>query len=394
MTSSSCRVAIVGAVVLLCGLIVGHGTPDPASPPEPHDRLSVEGAVRSLAFSPNGAYLAVGLSGTWGELWDMRRGELLARLEGHRGEVRDVTFGPHGQRLATASHDGLARLWTVPGGQLIREFEGHDDFVRAVAISPDGQTLATGSKDKTVRLWDMRTARQQRVMNGHTDWLNDLAFSPDGRWLASGALENSYRNAVQLWAGDTGRHQVTIGGHPAHVWAVAFAPDGRTLASASSDGTVRTWRVPDGRPQRVLEGHTRFVRAVAFTPSGRIVSGDTAGNVRLWPTDGSQPDDRWAFGAEIQALAVAPDGQLAVATCREDGFYLCRQSEIWIGSLPALGSPLTMPLADFDADGDRRLSDAEFLDLLDAWIEGRVDGPGLRAGIDAWIAQSRIDAPR
>lgn len=386
---------MVGAgVLLLGGLFVGHGATEPASPPDAHLRLSVQGAVRSLAFSPNGAYLAIGLSGTWGELWDLRRGERLARLEGHRGEVRDVAFGPYGQWLATASHDGLARLWSVPGGQLIREFEGHDDFVRAVAISPDGRTLATGSKDKTVRLWDLQTGRQQRVMNSHTDWLNDLAFSPDGRWLASGALENSYHNAVQLWEGLTGRHQVTMGGHTAHVWSIAFSPDGRALASASSDGTVRVWGIPDGREERVLEGGSRFMRAVAFTPSGRLVAGGTAGEVRVWNVDGAEMIRNWAFGAEIQALAVASDGHLAVATCREDGFYLCRQSEIWIGSLPALGSPLTMPLADFDADGDRRLSDAEFLELLDAWIEGRVDGPGLRAGIDVWITQSRIGASR
>jgi WD40 repeat protein len=69
----------------------------------------------------------------------------------HDGEVNAVAFSPDGQVLATASGDGTARLVAVADGRE-RARVTHDDTVNAVAFSPDGQSLATAS-DNTARLW-------------------------------------------------------------------------------------------------------------------------------------------------------------------------------------------------------------------------------------------------
>src|SRR4051812_29346554 len=84
----------------------------------------------------------------------------------HDGYVTAVAFSPDGQTLATASADGMARLVAVADGRertriirtrglkMVAESREiaritHDDSVYAVAFSPDGQTLATASLDKT-----------------------------------------------------------------------------------------------------------------------------------------------------------------------------------------------------------------------------------------------------
>jgi WD40 repeat protein len=69
-----------------------------------------------------------------------------------------VAFSPDGATLAVASDDRTVRLWDVrTRSALGPPLRGHQDAISAVAFSPDGATLATASNDRTVRLWRVRT---------------------------------------------------------------------------------------------------------------------------------------------------------------------------------------------------------------------------------------------
>jgi WD40 repeat protein len=58
-----------------------------------------------------------------------------------------------GQTLASGSQDETIKLWNLKTGDLLRTLTGHKGSVRSVAISADGQTLASGSLDQTIKLW-------------------------------------------------------------------------------------------------------------------------------------------------------------------------------------------------------------------------------------------------
>jgi WD40 repeat protein len=76
-------------------------------------------------------------------------GREIARIT-HDGAVQAVAFSPNGKVLATASGEdiigigGEARLVAVADGHEIARIT-HDGMVQAVAFSPDGQFLATAS---------------------------------------------------------------------------------------------------------------------------------------------------------------------------------------------------------------------------------------------------------
>src|SRR5262245_33016273 len=73
----------------------------------------------------------------------------------HRVDAfNSVAFSPDGRWLASGSADNAVKLWDASSGKLVRSLEGHRDSVRSVAFSPDGRWLASGSNDDAVRLWD------------------------------------------------------------------------------------------------------------------------------------------------------------------------------------------------------------------------------------------------
>ena len=74
-------------------------------------------------------------------------------LHGHTGEVYAAAFHRDGRRLATGGRDRAVWLWDLKRGEEVARLQGHTKLVFSLAFSPDGATLASGSGDATVRLW-------------------------------------------------------------------------------------------------------------------------------------------------------------------------------------------------------------------------------------------------
>jgi dipeptidyl aminopeptidase/acylaminoacyl peptidase len=99
-------------------------------------------------------------------VWDVATGKELLTLEEHILAVSSVAWSPNGQWLASGSRATRVgvfflfstpelKVWNALTGREILTLKGHTDYIQSVAFSQDGERLATGSSDKTVKIWKM-----------------------------------------------------------------------------------------------------------------------------------------------------------------------------------------------------------------------------------------------
>jgi WD40 repeat protein len=66
-----------------------------------------------------------------------------------------VAFSPDGKYLASGRYDNTVKLWNVESQKQVSTLRGHNDWARSVIFSPDGKYLASSSYDYTVKLWNI-----------------------------------------------------------------------------------------------------------------------------------------------------------------------------------------------------------------------------------------------
>jgi WD40 repeat protein len=266
------------------------------------------GWVVSLAFSPDGQILASSSCDCIVKLWNVNTGKCLHTLKSHSQEVWSVIFSPDGEFLASGCDDHQVRLWRVSTGECLQVFQGHTSEVLSVAFSLDGQELISGSQDQTIRFWDLKTGKCKQVLQGHEAGIRSINISPNGQILASGSNDRT----IKLWDLKTKECIHVFSGHSNVVLAVTFSPQGQLLASSSIDQTIRLWNVSTGECLKVFLGHTNVINSVAFSHQDHLLaSGSYDQTVKLWNTNTYQCLKTWQ-GYSNQSLSVtfSPDGQI------------------------------------------------------------------------------------
>ncbi len=79
----------------------------------------------------------------------------MGKLEGHAAEVTSIAFSPDGKYLASGSIDKTVRFWRVDTCQQVAKVRAGDAGILCLAFSADGRLLASGGRDKTIRIWSV-----------------------------------------------------------------------------------------------------------------------------------------------------------------------------------------------------------------------------------------------
>jgi WD40 repeat protein len=274
--------------------------------------------VTALAFSPDGAHLAIGRNmeqSTLGQptaaVWQLATARPMVAFAPQRASASALGYSPDGGRLAVGSLDNCVRVFDpktgllVPGGMLTGPRQG----VTAVAFSPDGRRLAAGGRDHLVRVWDVVAAQELFTLGGHDEVVGAVAFSPDGRRLASAGWEG----VAKIWDLAAGQGAINLVPSPTNSLCigVAFSRDGTQVLSAGRDRVVRLWEVTTGQVKVRFSGLGSVPRAVALSPDGRLAAAsDAGGMVKLWDSAGRH---QFTFQAEKETRAAGTSAEAALA---------------------------------------------------------------------------------
>ena len=211
----------------------------------------------------NGLVAGAGVQAGEAYVWT-EDGQLVQNLTSHGSSVRSVAYSPNGQWLASASADWSVNLWDAQTGQFLRKLNLHSNAVNTLTMSSN--LVVSGSADRTVKIWDSASGALLQSLSGHLAAVNSVAVSRDGELIASSGGADK---TVKLWSAVHGTLQSTFI-HSKQCLAVAFSPDGQLLA-ATDGNDIPLRRMSDYSVQLTLRGHTGPVRSVAFSPDGQFL---------------------------------------------------------------------------------------------------------------------------
>ncbi|MDR6325920.1 AAA family ATPase [Actinoplanes couchii] len=284
-------------------------------------RLGTVDGGYSAAVSPDGTRIAIGDKTGLVRLWDAATltevGPPLAYTDTDADEVwvSSVAFSPDGRYLATGAivADGV-KIWEVATGALVRTLPA---FGAVTWLPGTGTVVATdvqlSGKQAVLGFWEASTGRSLRTLPVGEDSGKAVAVSPDGAHLAEVGL-----HAAEVWRLRDGRRLASMAmASPAHL---AFAPDGSLVTGdpvAGNRSQLRQWDPATGRKLRDItpaDGLTAPNAYFAITGDGMVIGSRGEGRVNLWPLSGNIPGDLRIGTMTYAAAAASASGQFVVVT--------------------------------------------------------------------------------
>jgi WD40 repeat protein len=182
-------------------------------------------------------------SAAYGQLaiWRHDKAEAISTFE-WKGSMLTLAWSPDGRYIATGDQDSTVHFWIVKTGEDLMMY-GYPTKVRELSWDSVGRYLATGGGPQ-VTVWDCSgkgpEGRTPLSLDRRRSLISALAFRPSGPVLAVGGQDG----ALRAWRVAKESEKLGAIHLGAEITKVAWHPSGRSLAAATSTGTVAVLDTP------------------------------------------------------------------------------------------------------------------------------------------------------
>jgi eukaryotic-like serine/threonine-protein kinase len=182
-----------------------------------------EGPLLSLAWSPDGNYLAGGSTDTTVQIWQPTdlNGSSTSNpafvFSKHTDRVTALTWTPNQNAIISGSADMSVQVWDINNNINLLQSYMMSSPVSALAVSSQN-ILAIGTEDGTVTLYNLFSSDQPIATIGENNQaIRSIAWSPDGNSLVIGGDDKqatiwSIREQYNNWQGGSPNHRQHWGG--------------------------------------------------------------------------------------------------------------------------------------------------------------------------------------
>lgn len=228
-----------------------------------------ESGGKSVDFSPDDQYIAIGYDDGAIRIWDTLNGEnigftpeyidryrLMFLFGSASPSLSKIKYSPDGRYLLCTSYeyDFWAHKATsahlivhdVESGKVIRYHNFSTPALWDIAISSDGKTYAAlsemdpESETSTISLWDMDTGNLVDTIESNNCEATSIAFTPDNKSLIVSFLNRKNPDRIVIFDLDTGLETKVI--KELSVANIQFSDDGHIFAAGSTlRGEVIIW---------------------------------------------------------------------------------------------------------------------------------------------------------
>nr|XP_042704118.1 jouberin isoform X4 [Chrysemys picta bellii] len=207
--------------------------------------------------------------------------------------------------------------WTRLPGQACRIPNKHLFSLRAgdmgcfcIRFSQDGKTLAAacaGRDGYPIILYEIPSGQYLREFYGHLNIVYDLCWSKDDEYLLTASSDGT----VRMWKIETqATTSVRVFPHPSFVYTAKYHPVANYLVvTGCYDSVIRVWntKVKElyGQLLQEFDGHKSFINTLCFDSEGlHMFSGDSSGLIIVWNTfvkgSSQHPVQHWGINKEIK----------------------------------------------------------------------------------------------
>lgn len=207
----------------------------------------------------------------------------------HEGEVLSIAISSDKKYLASGGRDSLVRIFDTRCNEEVQKFTGHRGPVTSLAFQKDSYSLFSGSLDRCVKHWDLNEMGYLQTLFGHQDAVNCLDC-----WTKERPISASSDRTVRMWKVSDDTHLV-FRGHKANIDNVQYLT-AESFISSGQDGSLCVWKETQKKPVVQREcahgfdtSGARWISSLSSSHMTDLVaSGSYDGYLRLWSVNADQ----------------------------------------------------------------------------------------------------------